>query len=133
MPVATVYLIPTVLHEGQTDALPAYILPVIKQCTIFFVENERTARRYLKALDKNIVIDEFEWFTIHKAEEEQRNNFRQKIKDKKNIAIISEAGCPGTWPPLREGYTNPTAGRRSSQTLPNLGIKVTIFVGEMID
>src|SRR5579871_6126382 len=44
---------------------------------------------------KEIVIDNYEWFTIHKAEEEQKNNFLQKIKENKNIAIISEAGCPG--------------------------------------
>ena len=34
---ATVYLIPTVLHEGQTDTLPAYILPAVKQCSVLFV------------------------------------------------------------------------------------------------
>ena len=31
----TVYLIPTVLHEGVVDPLPAYLLPVIKQCSFF--------------------------------------------------------------------------------------------------
>ena len=46
-------------------------------------------------MDKNIVIDNFEWFAIHKAEEEQLLQFKQKIKEQKNIAIISEAGCPG--------------------------------------
>ncbi|MEO6288358.1 MAG: SAM-dependent methyltransferase, partial [Ginsengibacter sp.] len=56
---------------------------------------ERTARRFLKSLDKEIVIDDYEWYTIHKAEKEQINTLRQRIKEKKNIAIISEAGCPG--------------------------------------
>jgi 16S rRNA (cytidine1402-2'-O)-methyltransferase len=41
------------------------------------------------------VIDDYEWFTIHKAEDEQKNSFRQKVQEHKNIAIISEAGCPG--------------------------------------
>jgi 16S rRNA (cytidine1402-2'-O)-methyltransferase len=45
---ALVYLIPTVLHEGVTEPLPPYILPVLKSCTVLFVEEERTARRYLK-------------------------------------------------------------------------------------
>ena len=36
---------------------------------VMFVENERTARRFLKQLDKNIVIDDFRWYPIHKAEE----------------------------------------------------------------
>ena len=41
------------------------------------------------------MIDDYEWFAIHKAEEEQIAAFKQKIKEEKNIAIISEAGCPG--------------------------------------
>ncbi len=70
-------------------------LSAVKNCQVIFAENERTARRFLKAMDKEIVIDDFEWHTIHKAEEEQLGVFRQKIKEGKNIAIISEAGCPG--------------------------------------
>lgn len=90
-----VYLIPCFLAENVLEPIPPYVLTAIKDCQVIFAENERTARRYLKALDKNIVIDNFEWFAIHKAEEEQANSFKAKIKEGKNIAIISEAGCPG--------------------------------------
>lgn len=90
-----VYLIPTVLAEDALKTIPAYVLDAVKQCTVIFAENERTARRFLKALDRGIVIDDFEWFAIHKAEGEQLVNFTQKIKEGRNIAIISEAGCPG--------------------------------------
>jgi 16S rRNA (cytidine1402-2'-O)-methyltransferase len=89
-----IYLIPCFLAEDVLETIPSYVLDAVKKCSVIFAENERTARRYLKALDKNIVIDDFEWFTIHKAEEEQIDNFKQKIKEGKNIAIISEAGCP---------------------------------------
>ena len=58
---ATVYLIPTVLAEGATNCLPPYILEAVKNCTAFFVENERTARRYLKLLSKEIIIDDYEF------------------------------------------------------------------------
>ena len=92
---AIVYLIPCFLAENVLDPIPPYVLTAIKDSRVIFAENERTARRYLKALDKNIVIDNFEWFTIHKAEEEQVNSFKAKIKEGKNIAIVSEAGCPG--------------------------------------
>lgn len=91
----TVYLVPTVLDEKGTDALPLYITGAVKDCTVFFVENERTARRFLKTIWKEMVIDNYEWFTIHKAETEVMNSFRQKLKEGKNIGIISEAGCPG--------------------------------------
>ncbi len=92
---AQVYLIPTVLEEKATETIPPYILEAVKNCRVIFAENERTARRFLKAMSKDIVIDDYEWFTIHKAETELVNMFRQKIHEGKNIAIISEAGCPG--------------------------------------
>lgn len=92
---AVVYLIPTVLHEGAVDCLSPYILDAVKKCTVFFVENERTARRYLKTLSKQIVIDDFEWYTIKEISSELTTSFRQKIKDGATIGIISEAGCPG--------------------------------------
>jgi len=90
-----VYLVPCVLDEEATNTIPHYIVDAVKDCQVIFAENERTARRFLKSMWKEMVIDSYEWFTIHKAEEEQRNTFRQKLKEGKNIAIISEAGCPG--------------------------------------
>lgn len=96
---STVFLIPTVLSEGQTDCLPAYILETVKKCTVLFVENERTARRYLKLLSKEIVIDEYEWFNIKEVNDEVIAAFKQKIREEKNVGIISEAGCPGVADP----------------------------------
>ncbi len=92
---STIYLIPCTLAEDATATIPLYILDAVNQCSVIFAENERSARRFLKSMDKNIVIDNFEWYAIHKAEEEQLKQFAQKIKEGKNIAIISEAGCPG--------------------------------------
>ena len=90
-----VYLIPSLLDENSGEAIPSYILTAVKDCKVFFVENERTARRYLKLLWKEMIIDEYEWFTIDKAEEEVRTIFKEKLKEGKNVGIISEAGCPG--------------------------------------
>ncbi len=90
-----VYLIPCVLDEMATQTIPLYIIDAIKDCQVIFAENERTARRFFKSIYKEMVIDEYEWHTIHKVEEAQKTIFRQRIKEGKNIAIISEAGCPG--------------------------------------
>ncbi len=90
-----VYLIPSFLSEDAVETIPAYVLEAVKNCQVIFAENERTARRFLKSMAREIVIDDYEWHTIHKAEKEQINTFRQRIKEEKNIAIISEAGCPG--------------------------------------
>ncbi|MEO6454102.1 MAG: SAM-dependent methyltransferase [Ginsengibacter sp.] len=90
-----VYLIPSVLSETAIETIPVYIIEAVKNCQVIFAENERTVRRFLKSIYREIVIDDYEWFTIHKAEAEQLGVFKQKIKEEKNIAIISEAGCPG--------------------------------------
>lgn len=96
---ATVYLLPTVLAEGATACLPAYILDAVKACSIFFVENERTARRYVKQLWKEMVIDDQEWYNIKELSSAVSDAFLQKLKEEKNIAILSEAGCPGVADP----------------------------------
>lgn len=91
---ATVYLIPSMLHEEGVQSVPSYITEVVKQCQVFFVENERTARRYLKTLAKEIIIDNYEWFKMD-TNGQTADSFRKKIKEGKAIGIISEAGCPG--------------------------------------
>ena len=92
---ATVYLIPSSLDEDGMDALPAYLLNAVKEAEVFFVENERSARRFLKKLWKEIDIDRYPWFVIHKAEDSVMQSFLQQIHQGKQIAILSEAGCPG--------------------------------------
>lgn len=92
---STVYLVPSLLDDSATHTIPLYLIDAVKDCQVIFAENERTARRFLKSIQKEIVIDSFEWFAIHKAEEEQKNTFREKLREGKNVAIISEAGCPG--------------------------------------
>jgi 16S rRNA (cytidine1402-2'-O)-methyltransferase len=92
---ATIYLIPCVIAEDASETIPPYVIDAVKKCQVIFAENERTARRFLKMMNKAIVIDDYEWFAIHKAEEEQLQQFTEKIKEGKTIAIISEAGCPG--------------------------------------
>ena len=95
---ATVYLIPSLLSEEGMEAIPAYILDGLKKCEVFFVENERTTRRYFKQLWKEMVIDEYEWHTIA-TDPQTPGIFKQKLKENKIIGIISEAGCPGVADP----------------------------------
>jgi 16S rRNA (cytidine1402-2'-O)-methyltransferase len=96
-----VYLIPTFLDEHNTQVIPGYVLEAVKKCHVFFVENERSARRYLKSLWKEMIIDNYQWFVIDKHAATLTKNpeintaFRQMLKEEKNIGIISEAGCPG--------------------------------------
>jgi 16S rRNA (cytidine1402-2'-O)-methyltransferase len=94
---STLFLIPTFLDEQSLAPLPAYLVDAVKSCHVFFVENERSARRYLKAIWKEMIIDEYEWHSIHKLEEDPsvKAEFRAALSRGANIGIISEAGCPG--------------------------------------
>lgn len=101
MNLGTVYLIPTVLHEEEQalQVLPSYITDAVKNCQTFFAENEKTARRFFKKLWREMVIDDYTWFAIHKAEDSVKNSFVQQLQAGKNVGIISEAGCPGVADP----------------------------------
>lgn len=99
---ATVYLIPSQLQEDGLHAIPASVAEAIKQCQVFFVENERTTRRYFKQLWKTLlpgeemIIDNYEWQVIGEGCEPV---FAQRIREGKTIGIVSEAGCPGVADP----------------------------------
>jgi 16S rRNA (cytidine1402-2'-O)-methyltransferase len=96
---STIYLIPTVLSEGKTEVIPAYVLETVKKCNAFYVENERTARRFLKLLWKEMVIDDYKWIPIKEVSGYTLSTFKADIKEGKIIGILSEAGCPGVADP----------------------------------
>lgn len=94
-----VYLIPSFISENAIETIPPYVIDAVKNCQVIFAENLRTARRFLKACDHQIMIDNYEWHAIHKSEEEHIAVFEDCLRQQKNIAIISEAGCPGVADP----------------------------------
>lgn len=100
---ATIYLIPAVLQEDGIAAIPPGTTDAIKACQVFFVENERTTRRFFKQLWKHclpgedIIIDNYEWINL--TENGAEDLFRKKINEDKVIGIVSEAGCPGVADP----------------------------------
>ena len=99
MAAGKVILIPAVLHEDAIDSIPPYVIEQAKLCDAYFVENEKTARRYLKKYWREMIIDNYQWRTIHKAEDSVVSEFLQLLAQGKNIGIISEAGCPGVADP----------------------------------
>ena len=95
MSIGKVYLLPMLLHEQGWEAIPADIRNWIAQCDAFFVENEKTTRRYFKQIWKEMVIDDYIWHAIHKVEQIQIDTFTLLLNQGKNIGIVSEAGCAG--------------------------------------
>ena len=90
------YLIPVTL--GATpfhQVIPAYNLDIIRNIRHFIVEEERTARRFLKMADKSIDIDQLTFYPMGKhADPKQFRDYLRPLCNGEAMGIISEAGCP---------------------------------------
>lgn len=95
-----IYLIPAPLDTESIDVIPPYVFDAIKECAVFFVENQRTTRRYFKRGWKEMNIDNYGWYTL--GEPGTQEAFLQALRNKKVIGIVSEAGCPGIADPGQE-------------------------------
>jgi len=98
-PSINLYLIPTVLAEGTKDqVLSPQIKDVIANVDIFFVENIRTARRFISSLKLGKVIDTITFIELHK--DTPRSETMAQVKSlTQHAGILSEAGCPGVADP----------------------------------
>lgn len=92
-----IYLIPCPIAEDALHTLSPSILEAVKLCEVFFVEEERTARRFLKKIWREMVIDNYQWVVLKK--ETNAKAIRTHILAGKTIGVISEAGCPGVADP----------------------------------
>jgi 16S rRNA (cytidine1402-2'-O)-methyltransferase len=100
----SLYLIPTSLGETRLEnILPQYNFQIIAELRFFVVENVRTARRFLKEVNRDINIDELTFFTLneHTAESEKAAMLKPLL-DGNDMGIISEAGCPAIADPGAE-------------------------------
>lgn len=90
------YLIPVTLGATPFHQVsPAYNLDVIRQIRHFIVEEERTARRFLKMVDKSIDIDQLTFYPMGKhADPKQFRDYLRPLCNGEAMGIISEAGCP---------------------------------------
>lgn len=96
MVLGTLYLIPTTLSDCElSQVLPDGNTPIIRKLKVFIVENIRTARRFLKQVDSNIIIDELQFFELNQHTDLNHiNQYLEPLLKGEDIGIISEAGCP---------------------------------------
>lgn len=96
-----IYLFPVLLFpDTQSRVLSAYHLELIRRPKIFFVENLRSARRFISSLKLGIVIDELQFFILDKKTKlEGLKEGLDLIKAGASAGILSEAGCPGVADP----------------------------------
>lgn len=95
------YLIPVTLGPTAIDkVLPAYNREVILGIRHFIVEEIRTARRFLKAVERSIDIDSLTFYEMGKHADANRfSQFLAPLRKGESVGVISEAGCPAVADP----------------------------------
>lgn len=90
------YLIPVTLGETDVErVLPSYNHDIIVGIKHFIVENIRSARRFLKKVEKFIDIDELTFYELNRHTDRKFiGEYLQALGQKKPVGVISEAGCP---------------------------------------
>ena len=91
------YLIPTRLGDNPPlEVLPISIKKIIELVDDYIVENEKTARRFIKVISSNKSQAKLELKVLNKyTEAEEFSNFLDPCKQGKHMGLLSEAGCPG--------------------------------------
>ncbi|MBK9454852.1 MAG: SAM-dependent methyltransferase [Chitinophagaceae bacterium] len=96
----TLYLVPTILSEEALHVIPQYVFDITNKLTVFFVENEKTARRYLR---KSGFTASFETTPILPLNEHTDtatvSTYVEYLKQGTDCALMSEAGVPAVADP----------------------------------
>lgn len=89
------YLIPTLIsEEAAAESISAPVVKTVGQLRIFFVEEEKTARRFLKKIIPSLPLPECVFYPLNEhTVPQQVKEYFQDIREKE-AGIISESGCP---------------------------------------
>ena len=101
MSTSKVYLIPSLLGESPYNrVIPEYNLEIIRSINTFVVENEKSARKFIKQVCPEKIQAELELYILDKDTEPQELFELIKLLDQgKTLGIISEAGLPAVADP----------------------------------
>src|SRR5690554_6724434 len=90
------YLIPNLIGETQLeDVLPNNLYSKISHIQDFIVEDIRNARRFLRKLSKDFVIDGLNFYELNKHTNLNQIEDHLSVADRNlDIALLSEAGLP---------------------------------------
>jgi len=99
--IGKLYLIPTTLGESNPhDVLPQTVKRAIEFIDCYIVENEKTARKFIKNIYPEKVQSSLLISTLNKHTEiAEHNAMIQPCLQGVNIGLMSEAGCPGVADP----------------------------------
>ena len=119
--IPVLYLLPVNISQAPLDnVLPAYNLEIARSVKHFIVENIRTARRFLKAVDRNIDIDSLTFTELSEhTSPESVPAMLAPLERGESIAVMSEAGCPAVADPGALAVAE--AQRRGFRVVPLVG------------
>jgi 16S rRNA (cytidine1402-2'-O)-methyltransferase len=92
-----IYLIPVTLGGNDfKDVIPEKVIAITRRLRFFVVENLRSARRFLRFIDKGFPIDESVFYELSEhTVEKDISHFLEPVKNGNDIGLMSEAGLPG--------------------------------------
>lgn len=98
------YLIPNLLGESTVDAvLPPQVASVVSSLTHFIVENEKSARKFIKQITPEKSQQSLNFYVINKhTQATEIPSFLNPCFSGFSVGVISEAGCPGIADPGSE-------------------------------
>lgn len=97
-----IYLIPTTLGDTAETAsvIPVKVNEIINTIDEYIVENEKSARHYLKKMGIKKALQEIVLHPLNQhTETKDISSYLNSIQLGKHIGVISEAGCPGVADP----------------------------------
>jgi len=100
--IGKLFLIPIPIADGVLKTLSEEVKQTSATLKHYFVENIRTARRFLKALHPDIVIDDLSFSEIDKHNGPDINLFKRWLNEGLSVGVMSESGCPGIADPGAE-------------------------------
>ena len=92
-----IYLIPVTLGgEDYCQVIPEKVLSITRLLRLFTVEDLRSARRFLKLIDKAFPINESQFYELNEhTEESEISVYLEPVLKGADMGIMSEAGMPG--------------------------------------
>jgi len=93
----SIYLVPVTLgDDNYSYVIPEKALEKVRQLRFFIVEDIRSARRFLRLIDRNFPIDDSVFYELNEhTVDEDVSNFLEPAKNGSDIGLMSEAGLPG--------------------------------------
>lgn len=115
------YLLPVTLGETTIESvLPPYNKEIILQIKHFIVEDIRSARRFLKKVDREIDIDALTFYPLNKrTTPEEISGYLKPLIAGMSMGVISEAGCPAVADPGADVVA--IAQRKNLKVVPLVG------------